>query len=1162
MSVNKSSTPKKLTRKEIEYINTRNLAAAITLSILFVAVFITFTVIFVIKNRDNAAFANEYSNQTRVGYETEYLGFVDRKIPTEIQDEGLACGYPTYGYTKSYTMDEKLQVIAEASYLCATPTRNASGTFDKMDSEGNLYLNGTPLNRKLYKHTSSVGMYLGDVSNEERGVIKRITMSPRGYNSYSVTGLYAPAGEVIKVQISEADMKATNGIQIHIGQCLYNGQANNIWEARNINRMPVILNTMNINTATATLEDGVYTAYIGSYFGGPVYVVNEGVDFSVVISGAVNYSHFILGYTTKEEFESNAKSTAPFFDLEVWEYGVLHSGPKYYAAAFDFDQIYEAAVLWEKISLVSTQVTNQGVVFLYDPFVAAGAAVAFPGRSSVNCPMGWMPNSLNYNTFVRSGAWGNMHEYNHNFQSGWGRGAGGEVTNNALNLVSYSLFTKISSSRTLGASGDALGGWNRYTSATWALRQTLSRTENPLREYATLLHSYGQEKFLQAIRLQRAGRYGQSYSGYYRAVTEATHNNMTYFFNEILGAGLPEESINQFRDSGYPMYVPISSIYQTGQSFNYDNEKQYIETMQPYRIKYGANFTIDLSAYKTTNGDLNGMYVGGSVILPSGFSYRIKSITQPKHGKITKTEENIYTFTPDKSNLRSGKIYVTIEITKDDHAFEVDDVDLVLEFEQDHEINKTMLQRTVYTYSDENKYTDPVTAYESGYAGYSSKEETDNINPVQNGNAEVWYTTPPAINSIVEIRGKLLASEAGKYRIALRGRHYAALYVSLDNGNSYDLAVNLKNESNFNGFNMNDPSTYQDLKDIKAGQWIYFKALFIVDYKSAFIGVGWGRFEPPSGYFDEEGNYIGSSEETISVNYASAYRSTYEIINKKFETDYFLVRNYSQNFTNTENFSLNQKVVSSPNYNPWDESFDINNLFDGNKDTNIHTKNFVSANSPFELVVDAGKEIKANRMTLYGYTKASSVQNSALPVTFDLFGSLDGENFDMLIGSFTNLSVNNINLTVSFEEKSFRYYKLIVTKTNTSRYLALNSIDFSHYLSLQNGEKYSPDNAKFEFKGRWTIKSTKSTFGHVYQGDKNANVIFEFTGRRIGILSSANLKGNFEVWVDGYIVDSISLAETNGTSVMSYLSKELKDGHHKVRIFCKSMATIDSIITW
>ena len=206
---------------------------------------------------------------------------------------------------------------------------------------------------------------------------------------------------------------------------------------------------------------------------------------------------------------------------------MLHSGPKRYSEGFGYEDIYKAAALWEKASIVSTRVANQGVVFLYEPFVAAGAAVAFPGRRSVNCPMGWMSSSLNYQSLVTSGAWGNFHEYHHNFQGGWGVGDKGEVSNNALTLVSYSLFTNISSHRGLGSYGGAgLSGWNSYTSATWALNRVnngVISSTNGLAVYATLLHNLGQDAFIKSARGTGAN--------YFRNWGNVTHQNMSYYIS-------------------------------------------------------------------------------------------------------------------------------------------------------------------------------------------------------------------------------------------------------------------------------------------------------------------------------------------------------------------------------------------------------------------------------------------------------------------------------------------------------------------------------------------------------------------------------------------------------------------------------------------------------
>lgn len=1122
-------------------------------------------------------YSNQYKTSTRVGYEAEVIGTVDRKIPEDVKDEGKSSvGYPKFGYTLNScigTSEEKVAlrnaIIAESSYLTSVNTWNGGGGgYNRMDSEGKLYKDNEPVldasgnQRQLYKHTGSVGLYLGDVSDDEKGIVKRVTMEPRGYNGYGVTGVYAPAGEVIKIEMSRQDMEATAGISIHIGQALYNGKANNIWTAKNaMNRMPVILNTMLVTKDLAEYneETDTYTAYVGSYVGGPVYVRNESVSFSITISGAVPYSHFILGYTTKEEFEENSKSSAPYFDLEVWEYGVLHSGPKKYAEPFSYDDLYDAAILWDKIALVSTQVRRQGIVFLYDPFVAAGAAVAFPGQGSVNCPMGWMPGSLNYKAFVNGGSWGNMHEYNHNFQ-GWGLGNGGEVTNNALNLVSYSLFTRISSSRQIGSTSEGLGGWNAYTNASWALRDiTESRYSNGkmgLSIYANMLHSFGQEIFMDSVKTSG----GQSIDKWFTATMNASQYDMTYFYKDLIGYEVSESVLSTAKSKEYPMFVPVASIYQTGRSFTYEGEKRYTETMQPYVIPYGEEYTFDLGKCTFDSGNI---YQGGSIVIPNGFSYKIKSISQPENGTIEELENNMVKFTPNEA-LRSGKIYVTLEITKDDGAFKVEDVDLALEFVQSHEKNKTMLERTTYTYSAEQMYTSATEAFEANYANYTDKVEGDNQNPilngkvVQNGNAEVWFTDKPE-NQVVEIKGKMHVDETAKYRIALRGRWNCALYVSFDEGKEYELAATYVQTNTFNANFPNTEGTYKDY-ELEADTWVYFKAVLLVGNdgaRASFIGVGWGKFTPEAPIMDENGEVIGVIPESVKVSYASAYRESYEFDNSKFESDYFYKRTYKYSYNNNIIYSQQQTIVSQFGYTPWSATdHKIENLVDGKTNTYIHTNYTASEQKPLILTVDMGEAIKANRMVLYTRNRS----DPHYPKDFMLQGSMDGENY-FTIGTFTDAKLSNARVTVDFEETEFRYYRITMTKSS-NRYLIISKIEFANIFEIPNGNHISLDSEEVKLKGDWTPEYVLSSFGHSYTGKKNSSVEFEFEGTRFGILSTAQLDHNFEVYIDGNKIDSISVKEASNGAMMSYISTLLEEGKHTVLIKCTGNANIDSIVYW
>lgn len=1174
----------------------------------------------------------QYKSAQAVGYFGQQLGTVNRVRPVkDVRDGGLVASgmisaYPTYGYTlREVIGSDDAQVaarnalISESADLIADGTSANSGHtggYSWMDKDGYLYsgtvANPVPTQRQLYKHTASIGMYGGDVSDDEPGIIKQVTMRPRGYSGYGVTGIYAPAGEVIKIEISKEDMDATGGIVIHIGQALYNGQANNIWTAKNqMQRMPVILNTMVINKNTAVLDEktGVYTAYVGSFLGGPLYIRNTNATFTATISGGVKYSHFILGYTTPEEFEQNAKSSAPYFDLEVWSYGVLHSGPKSQANGLSYDDLYKAAVLWEKVALVTTTNSLQGIVFLYDPFVAAGAAVAFPGRRSVNCPSGWMRSSLNYQSLVTSGAWGNFHEYHHNFQ-GYGVGNGGEVTNNGMTLVSYSLFTKISSSRSLGNYGAAgLGGWNRYTSATWALDQlTEARFENGrqgLALYATLLHNFGPDNYIQAkVQQQRSG-YGQSYTGYLRAWQDVTGYDMSYYFNSLLGAGLD----NTYKLADAPMFVPVSSVYQTGRGIIANGRTEYIETMQPYVINYGKDFTIDLRKYDAPNGQ----YAQGSIVLPDGFKFTVKNVSQPEYGKIKDNGDGTYTYSPDKNHLRSGKIVVTLGITKDDNAFDVEDVDLVLGFEQTHEQNKWVLERTTYTYSADKMYTDAVEAYENGYVGYSGDAVTiDHTNPVQNCNTDIWFYPdteqnrndhPDAPdwhflkdNTVAELKGKLYAEEEGRYRIYLRGRSNCALYYSVDGGKTYQLGARITNGSGAN-FYLNDENTYFDL-DLKEKSWVYIKEVLIVNASAgSFIGVGMKQWTKPmftmqEKYYDANGkevaadspdkvstvtkyyNYLGievSEEEAnraelmapTSAAYVNAYRTDYEAIQNEFTTEYFYTRDYNYNYKDNVLHSGAEKVIST-NYDAgksWNiNSYPVENLFDGNRSTYIHSKNGwgMQADRPLQFVVDLGEVKSVNRMVYYSRTDYSTVNHLKLEA------SIDGNEYT-LVGEFTDIERVGAACTVDFEETQMRYYRLTFIEGGSSLAI-ISEIEMWRVFEVNGAKMWSVADDRVDYFGKWTTEQVFSDFGYVMKGSRGSNIKFEFEGTRLGILSSDKFGTRFDVYVDGHKLSSVPqvkpLAEQKGEYGLSFLSDVLKEGKHTVVIKCTGEASFDSFVVY
>ena len=620
------------------------------------------------------------------------LGTVERNIPTETKDGGLE-RYPVYGtnlpqkpdQTKQQWVAEAKEIWTENMFYISTKNQDLTGAcnnYDSMDENGYFYLNGEHVldykgnNLQLFKHTTADGMYFGGLSDDEQAIKRQITITPRvaNYDDY-ITGLYAPAGEIIKIEVTQADLDACGGsFYIYIGQHLLSGKANNIWIPNenkvanndNITRMPIIATKFQITKPVT---------YVGSFFGGPIYIgkPNSTNTFSTTISGGVPYSNYILGYTTEEEFNKYKNSTAPYFDLEVWDDGVRFSGPRKYADPFSYDDLTKAAVLWDKISRVSNVIgcgsdQRVGIEFMFDPFIAAGSAVAFTGNNSVNCPLGWMSDVLDYNRLVKQGSWGNIHEYNHHYQS-FGLPDRSEVSNNATSLVEYALFTNISASRTLTKDYTVGEAWNRFTVASGALKETLKAQESglanhTLSSYADLLHAFGPAHMLEVMR-QESNSAGTE--NWFKALSRTMKYDFTYYFEEILNVEVPDSAKEEIKGKNYPVFVPVATTLQVGRLFEVDGVTYNSNTMRPFVVDPSKPFEFDLQSL---------------IVVPSNFRVTIKNVSSPANGTLT-DNNGTYSYTFADEADTSGIFYVTLGLQDRQNQVTVNDVVLALNFQKE-----------------------------------------------------------------------------------------------------------------------------------------------------------------------------------------------------------------------------------------------------------------------------------------------------------------------------------------------------------------------------------------------------------------------------------------------------------------------------------------------
>ncbi len=1161
--------------------------------------------------------------------------------------------YPSYGSNLGNLPVEKFNgIILECRDLIPSPTWHSSKTYDAIDSEGYLLKNGNRIEytynvdssgsgdgessdnnhdgdgdgedvgagsattsiqyhetyRMLYKHTTAETLYGGGFSDSEPRIVKTISCVARGgagaIGSKQITGLYAPAGEVIKFEMPLDQWLASGGMRIYIGQN-YNLDGNDgvslEWsvsggtaniKGNGFTRMPNIVSQFNYPANSPAVEVGedTVTFYAGSFWGGPIYIRpnanNVQRNISVTISGGVKYQHFILGATTEEEYNLNATSTAPYFDLEIYDSAIRFTTGKWGAeslSSMTYENCTDAAVLWDKITQVSRRVGPNGLTsklapinFIGDCYIAAGAAYANPGRNGVVCPPGWVAGALNYNSFVNGGNWGSMHEFNHCWQ-GYGVANNGEVTNNAVTLVSYSLYTRISQSRTAVPGWSP--GWNRFTDPSKALAEFLTQSSTgnkcyDLPLYATLLHNIGQENYITSA---QAG-------SYYDNLVNATHYDMTYYFKDLMHFNVGKDyahtgtlssaKVQEVKSKNYPVFVPVSSVYQVGRSVIYDKQKYYITTAQPFSYGSGV-FIMD---FNNRNNFKAGNFISKGLVIPDGFTASVVSVTQPENGKVELLDNNYVKYTPsnDKDSLYSGNFRVKIRLIHNKREFIVEDVDLVINLKQSA---GTDLTRTTYIYNDASKVPSTSEIYNAqtktfDFGDVASTESKVNV-CTQETNTQIWaagrnydddhydansknYRLMPVNQTLQTLDGVMYLSRAGTYRFTLKGRGKATLYLSYDDGNTWESAFTFNRKSG-NAYN---PNEYTEHEFTTTNNYIKFKVVLLVTAESDFFGIGVSMK-------NNEGTFPAFANASAILN-ADIHKALLEESTKKFETEYLYKNEYKFTYANNVAYDAAEQSLVSVSHAAWDDTRLIDFLFDGRTDTYYHTvagqANYITEEKPLELVANLGQLRKVNAVTFNFYI--NNFGNNGMPVTFKLYGSKDGQDFSNLLVEKNAMKYpNNKPYTFTFDETEIMYYKLVVTDTDNHRYFAMASINFAYNLSYQNGKHIAPNDFSVRYIGAWDTENVLCNFGLIYKANAGDSVEFHFTGTRFAYLAYQAVDyGTVDVYVDGKLFEadvSLSADKNVGSLAYMYLGEALKNTDHVVKIVGKTgKFNVDSFVYW
>ena len=1040
-------------------------------------------------------FKNKINNLGHVNHiKYEIIGTLIRTIP-EISNEGLSEIYPKYG--TSLTSEEHLKynssIYKENLLLMASDT-----TYNEIDENGNLILNGIKTGKKLYKHTSSIGNYYGDISNEEKSVIKKIFINPISNGNY-ITGLYAAPGELIKYEISENDFNNIgNEIIFLIGQCTQTNIISVHKDTINYIRMPILVNKLICNKRIG---------YIGNHLGGPIYIQNPKIKnkFVITISNGIPYPHIIYGITKKEEYNSLLNSTVPFFDIEIYDKSLRFSGSNFNIKNYRYENIEKALIFWDKIHRTSKNIPhgasdNIGIHILFDPYIAVkgASALSYIGANWCQIPPNWLGFVFNYNYIINYGIWGFIHELNHHYQKfGFFNNVQNEVTNNVISLIEYSLFTKISSNRNEFFNDELIkSSWNHmYLNPEFSLTKLNEFdkfNDNDICIYDVIFHCFGYDNFINVI------KYGNGKGGvdiFYESLSEILEYDFIYYIENILGLNISDNVKGIYSQKNYPIFLPLSSIYQCGRYYYKNGIEYFSNTSLPYKITNSEYpYILDFENH---------------LIVPKGFNYTIISVSNPKNGKITKLNDLKYSFEKNNNNINkeSGIFDVTVKLSKIGLNEQIYKFGINLEFDMKNSI------QLIYSF-DKQIYNSIDEAFEKNFEGYSLINSIPNlkgfISNIEKGKIIIW-------------EGKIKIEEDGyKYILYKGGRGSSFFLASFNNKYNYKkIGFITINQNNFQ-FDAN--AHYETI--LKKGDLIYFKIYLLTTSDNGNLYIGISKTK--------------KVEDIKVLSNSNIFNNDYSFEEIEFESNDYFPREYkydSSYFIDYNNFE-----VTSPNFQPWDESgiYTLDKIFDGKNNTYMHTKRniYINEKNPLTLIINCKRIIDFNQMILTTFSV-----NNYLPKSFIISVSNDDKEWKE-IQTFKNLTLNSKSMEFNFNNIiSGKYIKLYIFEANP-QYISLGNIKFNK----KDIFYYELNPNKIEFYG--DIENNDKNFpayGYSYVLNKDDYMKFKLCCNEFKIKMCQKFYSEVKVYINNNVLKEFKINENDLDNYIEI--NELEKKEHEILIY-------------
>ena len=1055
-------------------------------------------------------------------YTSEILGTVDRNIP--VATNGGLSSYPSYS-----------NIIKDSALKTAVEKENKEiYDFDKMDIDGNLYKGGEPKGGKLIKHTIGDATYNGVIPDSAEAVAKKLYIKPYR-KALSLTGLYAPAGEVLTVVLPDSLVRS-GGIKVTIGSAVH--VSNNTYVQlgyayNNISVHNSSLNRMPITGKTFALTENVN--YIGHPLGGPITISGLGSSdskpYELTIIGGMETPEYVLGTTTDKEWDRLIKD-APGLYVNVEAGDFRMSMPKFIAMGITGEKIRLVAEFWTKAISLSIQISphrsgyygDNGInQMLFDQFIPAGSACAFVNQYYSVAPVSWARGALDYDALMKNGSWGVLHELNHHHadfgaEDGWLLVS--EVVNNAITAATYIKYTNIAAGRT---ERGGLSGWNWVTDYAAAINnvKNLSGKFNPgLSMHVTLMHAFGIDVYSSVTPYTTAAYAAKEgltvQENFYMQYSLRSEVDLTYYFETLCGFPLGDAVKQKVKSKNYKQFIPLATVYQA--------EHDGVSTGREFTIPLGQDFNFNFNSNTAVEN-------AGFTTSPANFE--IVSVTSPKHGEIYESAvKGIYTYTPDK-----GEIYDEFEVTFRflDTPFEVADTTVKIKIKQDSQ--GLQVEKWDGMSSGDIDKSITLATHEKASSEYIIKSS---------------YVDNSAQNSLMKVTGKLAAPFTGEYTFSIRADDKAVLKM----GANLNELVEVGRLNEYRGdYDYTDEKSKYTIF-LNEGDVLYFE-LWSLNVKGRG-GAALGWIDPTPINIDDvpdidegEGqrySYKPMVEEVpviVDVPNTFMFHIDGDVTKLgSYKTDY----NVDIKMKEKQNIEIKSTItaLASPAEHG---SGSINNMTDEDVNSLFHSKVGIISPSdptvdtvPLEFIFELGHKEIFNTVDLKSREKGKRgrIRHYALYV---------GEDLSSMKEVSAGVAIDNQFATIKFKPLLGKYIKLLAYSVyGNEPYIAFS--DMTVGTSFESTSFISHQGTDLEYTGDWE----QETKGHYLNGGimttGDGKIKFAFSGTGFALYS----KVSFEYGVgkiridDGEWMTFDQYSEDTEYGKMVFAIENLEDKIHTVEI--------------